>query len=146
MATRDVQKPNGIIVTPDGKTVYVADNSRSAGGQTSTAGVHGAIGRNLVSKRVPCDFGPKRGGIDGMTLDRQGNLYTTAGSGAEAGIYVFGSQGQQLAFIATPGSPSNCVCGIGKESSTLYITGGGPEATTQNRARMSAPTRYIGCR
>ena len=42
---------------------------------------------------------------------------------------MFGPQGEQLAFIPTPGDPSNCVFGIGKEASTLYITGAGPKSS-----------------
>ena len=84
------------------------------------------------------DFGPERRGIDGMTLDVEGNIYATAGSGAEAGIYVFGPQGQQLAFIATPGSPSNCVFGVGDEARTLYITGAGPEPASGGAKRPYA--------
>ena len=75
-----------------------------------------------------CD-GRARLTVPGMTLDAQGNIYATAGSGALAGIYVFGPRGEQLALITTPGEPSNCVFGIGNEASTLYITGAGPRPT-----------------
>ena len=71
------------------------------------------------------DFGASRG-IDGMTVDQQGNVYATAGSGLESGIYVFGPEGEHLAFIPTPGAPTNCVFGNGKQAATLYITGEGP--------------------
>jgi sugar lactone lactonase YvrE len=126
VATRDVQKPNGIIVTPNGKTVYVADNNSRADGAHKLLAFAVQSDGTLSGKRVLYDFGPNRGGIDGMTLDLLGNIYATAGRGDEAGIYVFGSAGEHLAFIATPGSPSNCVFGIGDEVATLYITGAGP--------------------
>ena len=61
-----------------------------------------------------------------MTVDQQGNVYATAGSGLESGVYVFGLEGENLAFIPTPGAPTNCVFGNGKHSMTLYITGEGP--------------------
>jgi sugar lactone lactonase YvrE len=129
VATRDVQKPNGIIVTPDDRRVYVADNSNLPDGAHQLLSFTVQSDGTLVEKRLLHDFGSKRRGIDGMTLDIEGNIYATAGSGTEAGIYVFGPEGQQRAFIPMPGSPSNCVFGIGDESRTLYITGAGPRPT-----------------
>jgi gluconolactonase len=126
VATRDVQKPNGIIVTADDRRVYVAANSNLPGGAHQLLAFTVQSDGTLAEKRVLYDFGSERRGIDGMTLDVEGNIYATAGSGPEAGIYVFGSEGQQRAFIATPGSPSNCVFGIGDQARTLYITGAGP--------------------
>lgn len=128
LATRDVQKPNGIIVTPDGKTVYVADNNGTPNGNRQLVAFRVQGDGSLAEKRVLYDFGPHRRGIDGMTLDVQGNIYATAGSGADAGIFVFGPLGETLAHIATPGEPSNCTFGIGPQVSTLYITGAGPRS------------------
>lgn len=128
VATRDVQRPNGIIVTPDDKTAYVADNSNLPDGNHQLVRFAVQSDGTLAEKRVLYDFGHERRGIDGMTLDLEGNVYATAGGGGEAGIYVFGPRGQHLAFIATPGSPSNCVFGIGTQTRTLYITGAGPES------------------
>ncbi len=126
LATRDVQKPNGIIVTPDDKTVYLADNSNRPDGNHQLLAFAVQSNDELTDKRVLYDFGPNRRGIDGMTLDTAGNIYATAGSGEEAGVYVFSARGESLAFIATPGDPSNCVFGVGRESTTLYITAAGP--------------------
>ncbi|HEY2894609.1 MAG TPA: SMP-30/gluconolactonase/LRE family protein [Pirellulales bacterium] len=127
LATRNVQKPNGIIVTPDDRTVYVADNNSKAEGNHQLVKFSVQGDGTLADKRVLFDFGGERRGIDGMTLDMAGNIYATAGSGSEAGIYVFGPEGEQRAFIPMPGSPSNCVFGIGDAAKTLYITGAGPE-------------------
>lgn len=129
VATRDVQKPNGIIVTPDDKTVYVSDNNSLADGNHQLVKFSVQSDGTLAEKKVLYDFGPNRRGIDGMTLDQQGNIYATAGSGSEAGIYVFGTAGEPLAFIAMPGDPTNCVFGIGDEADTLYITAAGPKST-----------------
>jgi gluconolactonase len=126
VATRDVQKPNGIIVRPDGKTVYLADNNNRPDGNHQLLAFDVQPNGTLAGKRVLFDFGPGRRGIDGMTLDVRGNIYATAGGGELGGIYVFSPSGGALAFISTPGAPSNCVFGIGKESSTLYITAAAP--------------------
>lgn len=128
IATRDVQKPNGIIVTPDDKTVYVSDHNSRVEGHRQLLKFSVQSDGTLAEKKVLYDFGPGRG-IDGMTLDQQGNLYATAGSGPEAGIHVFGAGGEPLAFIATPGDPTNCVFGIGDEAAMLYITAAGPKST-----------------
>lgn len=119
IATRDVQKPNGILVSPDGKTVFVADNNPQ--GNRHLAAFAVKADGTLGDKKVLHDFGGGRG-IDGMTLDIDGNIYATAGTGDKAGIYVFSPVGKHLAFIATPGDPTNCVFGGGEAAGTLYIT------------------------
>jgi sugar lactone lactonase YvrE len=144
LATRDVQKPNGIIATPDSKTVYVADNSNLPDGNRQLLAFAVQSDGTLAEKRVLYDFGPNRRGIDGMTLDQQGNIYATAGSGPDAGIYVFGPTGQHLAHVATPGDPSNCVFGVGKEGSTLYITGAGPQPASGNGEKRRYALYRIG--
>jgi gluconolactonase len=122
VATRDVEKPNGILVTPDGKMVYVSDNNSRADGNHQLLSFRVQPDGTLADKGVLFDFGPNRRAIDGMTLDVEGNIYATAGRGEEAGIYVFSPHGAPLAFIPTPGDPTNCVFGVGDEATTLYIT------------------------
>ncbi|MSU42088.1 MAG: SMP-30/gluconolactonase/LRE family protein [Pedosphaera sp.] len=120
LATKEVQKPNGILVSTDGKTVFVADNNPKGNRHLVkfTVGADAA----LVGKEVVHDFGTDRRGIDGMTLDNKGNIFATAGTGKEAGIYVFSSAGKHLAFVPTPGSPTNCAFGVGNDACVLYIT------------------------
>src|SRR5690606_9177061 len=78
----------------------------------------------LADKRILFDFGPNRRGIDGMAMDSEGNVYATAGSGDEAGVYVFGPDGKHLALIHTPGTPTNCTFGGPEEPTALYVTAG----------------------
>jgi sugar lactone lactonase YvrE len=140
LATRDVQKPNGILVSIDGKHVYVADNNPSGNRHLVRFDVH--PDGTLTGKKVLFDFGGDRRGIDGMTLDVDGNLYATAGRGDEAGIYIFSPTGKHLAFVPTPGDPTNCVFGYGNrtESRTLYITANGP---VTDRPRRYALYRIV---
>ena len=56
-----------------------------------------------------------------MVLDVEGNLYVTAGLDEKAGVYVFTPDGEQVAFLPTPESPTNCTFG-GPDLTTLYIT------------------------
>jgi gluconolactonase len=126
VATRELQKPNGILIAADGKTAYVADNNGAADGNHHLVAFAIKADGTFGEKRILFDFGPHRRGIDGMTLDQEGNIYATAGSGKHAGIYVFDPQGANLAFVPVPGAPTNCVFGRGDEQSTLYITAAGP--------------------
>lgn len=132
-ASRELQKPNGILVSADGSTAYVADNNSDPKGNHHLVSFRVAPDGALIEKRVLFDFGPDKRGIDGMTLDTAGNIYATAGRGAEGGVYVFNPRGEHLAFIATPGDPTNCVFGRGAEASTLYVTAGGPPDVQQRR-------------
>jgi gluconolactonase len=99
--------------------VYVADNDPQGPRQLLAFDVQ--PDGTLAGKRVLFDFRTGRG-IDGMTLDTEGRIYATAGTGPRAGVYVFDPQGQPLAWIGTPGDPTNCVFGGGEDGSSLYIT------------------------
>ncbi len=116
----DVTKPNGIVLSPDMKTLYLAE-SHPRGDRLLLAYPLKADG-TVGPKKVLHDFGKGRG-IDGMCIDVQGNLYATAGDGKTGGVYVFTPAGKQIGFIATPETPSNCTFG-GHDHKTLYVTAG----------------------
>jgi gluconolactonase len=116
----DVQKPNGMLISPDGKTLYVAD-SNPKGNQHLVAyplNDDGTVGK----KTLLHDFGTQRG-IDGMCCDVMGNIYGAAGSGKTSGIYVFSPAGKQLGFMPVPETVTNCCFGD-KDHKTLYVTAG----------------------
>lgn len=119
IATREISKPNGIILSPDGKTAYVSDNNPM--GSRHLVAFDVAADGKLEKKRVLHDFGTGRG-VDGMAMDTRGNVYATAGTKDKAGVYVFDSTGKELAMIPTPGDPTNCDFGGGENRSTLYVT------------------------
>jgi gluconolactonase len=113
-------KPNGVAVSPDGKTLYVSDN-----GPKRRALLALDLDRDtgaVSAPRVLHDFGTGRG-IDGMTLTRDGRIVAAAGSGPDAGVYVFAPDGRRLGFIPTPEPPTNVEFG-GADRKTLYITAG----------------------
>jgi len=103
----DLKQPNGIIGTPDGKTVYIAD---IAAGQTFAYDVQ-ADG-SLQNKRLFCAMGS-----DGMTIDNEGNVYLTG-----RGVTVFDPQGKQIKAIPVDAPWTANVCFGGKERNTLFIT------------------------
>jgi len=105
----DMTRPNGIFISPDGKTLYVADTQeKKLRAYTLQADGSATDGR---------DFAAMTGGPDGMTLDAEGNIYCTDGGG----VWVFDPQGKHLGTIETPQPPANCTFG-GSDNKTLYIT------------------------
>jgi gluconolactonase len=116
----DVPKPNGIILAPDMKTLYLAQ-SDPAGKRRLLAYVLKADS-TVGPRRVLHDFGKDRG-IDGMCIDVKGNIYGAAGQGKTGGVYVFDPDGNRLGFIPVSETPSNCVFG-GKDRRMLYVTAG----------------------
>ncbi len=116
----EVEKPNGIILSPDMKTLYLAENNPT--GKRLLLAYPLKEDGSVGPKKMLYDFGKDRG-IDGMCVDASGNIYATAGTGKTAGVVIFTPEGKKLGFIPTPEVPSNCVFG-GKDRKTLYITAG----------------------
>jgi gluconolactonase len=112
----DLPNPNGVILSPDEKTLYVIPSGQA---QMMAYPVEGAgkIGKG----RVFCTLkqrkeGGKSGG-DGVAVDVKGNLYITS----DLGLQVFASDGKLLGIIALPEQPANVKFG-GKDMKTLYVT------------------------
>jgi len=105
----DLRQPNGIIGTPDGKTLYVAD---IGAGKTYAYDIQ--PDGSLANKRLFCSMGS-----DGMTLDSEGNVYLTG-----KGVTVFDRAGKQIEHIAVPEGWTANVCFGGKDRQTLFITAG----------------------
>src|SRR5262249_39486665 len=96
-------KPNGLVVSPDGKTLYVADNGRD---RRALLALDLGDDGSVAHPRVLHDFGTGRG-IDGMTITADGRIVATAGSGPKGGVMVFRPDGRRLAFIPIPEDPTN---------------------------------------
>ncbi len=105
----DFKQPNGIIGTPDGKTLYVAD---IGAGKTWRYDVQ--PDGSLQNKHLFCELGS-----DGMTLDAEGNVYLTG-----KGVTVFNRDGKQIEHFDIPeGWTANVTFG-GKNRDLLFITAG----------------------
>lgn len=103
----DLVQPNGIIGTPDGKYLYVADI-----GDSKTYRYRIARDGKLVEKHLFASMGS-----DGMTIDGQGNIYLTGN-----GVTVFNKDGMQIEHIAVPEEWTGNVTFGGKENNMLFIT------------------------
>jgi gluconolactonase len=103
----DLKQPNGIIGTPDGKTLYVSDiASRKTYSYSVTPD------GSLENKRLFCELGS-----DGMTLDAEGNVYLTG-----RGVTVFDKTGMRLTNIPIPEPWTGNVTFAGKDRHLLFIT------------------------
>ena len=108
--------PNGIILSPDEKTLYVIPSmqSKMLAYQIKSPG---ALGERRVFCELKQPEGEDNTGGDGLAIDVSGNLYITAA----AGVQVFSPAGKYLTTITVPQKPANCSFG-GADNKTLYIT------------------------
>ena len=122
LATDQTERPNGILISHDQRTMYIADNNNNPGGARDLLKFDIARDGTLTNKQVLFSFRNDQRGIDGMAMDEEGNIYATAGKGVDSGIYVFSEEGKHLAFIPVPDMPTNCTFGGSGEKNILYIT------------------------
>ena len=138
--THEVDRPNGICISPSEDYLYVADNvndgPRGQGGNRKLwrfdLKKDGSV--DPGSRTLMFDWGTDRG-PDGMAIDREGRVYVTAGFNFpslpretakkfRAGVYVLSEPGKLLQFIPVPADMiTNCAFG-GDDGSTLFITAG----------------------
>jgi len=102
----DMVRPNGVIGTPNGRRLYVADHGADKT-YSYTIGKDGT----LSDKQLFVEQGS-----DGVTIDSQGNIYLTG----EA-VTVHSRKGQKVAEIPVPEGPANVTFG-GKDNQTLFVT------------------------
>jgi len=127
-------KPNGIAVSPDQATLYVAAHDDGAFGELApetpaAPGRMALLAYDLAPdgsakfRRTVVDFSPA--GPDGIGVDRDGNIYCAV-QGERQGIRVYSPAGKELAYIPTPESPTNVKFGWagGPDAQTLFITAG----------------------
>jgi gluconolactonase len=105
--TTDLLQPNGIVGTPDGKKLFVAD---IRAGKTYSYDIQSD--GSLENKKLHCELGS-----DGMTLDTEGNLYLTG-----RGVIVFDKTGKKIGTIDVPERWTANVSFGGKDHKILFIT------------------------
>jgi gluconolactonase len=127
--TSDTTMPNGILMAPDQRTLYVAESgyATSPGRELRAYPVHedGNLGPYTVLHTFGADARGVQRGIDGMCFDAEGNIIATAGweqGGPGPMLYVFSPTGRVLETHPVPAlRPTNCCFG-GPDLTTLYIT------------------------
>jgi gluconolactonase len=122
--TYDTTSPNGLLISPDNKTLYVAQSKYGENQLRELRAYPILEDGTLGDYRVLHNFYPHRG-IDGMCLDTDGNIIATAGwevSGPGGMIYVFAPNGRVLETHPVPcDRPTNCTFGDA-DLRTLYVT------------------------
>jgi gluconolactonase len=113
LLTKELDSPNGLAFSPDGKKFYVDDSAQR------NIRVYDFQNGHLSNGRI---FGVEPGGEkdgvpDGMRIDRQGNLYVTG----PKGIWVWDPAGHHLGTILVPEQPANLAWGDA-DYGTLYLT------------------------
>ena len=125
-------KPTGIVISPDGKMMYIGESDN--GSTTIEPPPPGTKLRmtlnaypvqpdgSLGDRRLLIDYANTNAGVDGMTVDQEGNIY--AAVTAQKAIVVYTPAGKEQARIECPESTTNCCFGRGAESNRLYVTAG----------------------
>jgi gluconolactonase len=131
----DAGKPNGVLVSPDQKTLYVVSNDNGTWGigrvpkdAPLLKGRMALLAYDLASdgtarfRKVLVDYAPEDG-PDGLVCDVDGNLYVTVRAASRPGVGIYDPEGKEIAFIKTE-LPTNVGFGRGPDANLLYITAG----------------------
>ncbi|MGB0991205.1 MAG: SMP-30/gluconolactonase/LRE family protein [Akkermansiaceae bacterium] len=121
---KDFDMPNGIVFSPDYRTVYISDTGKVGVVRAFRVAGEAIDQKPLFELPVRCD---------GMCVDTEGNIYTTS----KGGVHVFDAAGKKIGVIKTPEHPAN-VCFGGKGFDTLYITA--------RKSLYSVKTKMVGMR
>jgi gluconolactonase len=130
----DMSFPNGILLSPDERTLYVANSDPAravvlafqigAGGALGAAEVFADM-TDLARQGLP-------GLPDGMAVDKAGNLFVTG----PGGVHIFSPGGARLGSIDTGTSIANCAWG--EDGRSLFL------ASSHMLARIRTRTRGLG--
>ena len=127
--------PNGIILSPDGRTLYVANSDPQRAILVAyTLDAAGGVASRRLFADLTAEVGQTRPGLpDGMAVDVNGNLFATG----PGGVIVFAPDGTRLGRIETGTAIANCTFG-GADGRTLFL------ASHNMLARVETRTRGFG--
>jgi len=111
---RDIKFPNGIALSPDQRTLYVAV-SNPEHPCIRAYDIDGRNGRERFDA-TPLKSAERKGSCDGMKVDAHGNIWTTG----PGGVLIISKEGRHLGTILTGQPTANCA--FGDDGGTLYIT------------------------
>jgi gluconolactonase len=133
LASPQIQRPNGIQVSPDDKTLYLIEANGAEGGARMIRAFDLQADGTVRNMRIHYNFYPGRS-ADGMSVDVQGNIYASAGMhflrgtsetlDTKCGVYVISPQGKLLKFIPIPEDFITNNAFGGPDMKTLYVTAG----------------------
>jgi gluconolactonase len=133
LSAPDIQRPNGIQVSPDDRKLYLVEANQAEGGARLIRSYDLEPDGTVRNMRVHYDFALGRS-ADGMSIDEEGNLYASAGMNQlrgtsetldnKAGVYVISPEGKLLEFIPIPEDFITNNAFGGADMRTLYVTAG----------------------
>jgi gluconolactonase len=120
LLSKELERPNGIALSVDERTLYVANSHGPrpiimafALKADGTAGP----GRVFWDSTELIARTKRRGGMDGLKVDEKGNLWATG----PGGVLILSPAGKHLGSLLTDRATANC--GFGEsDGTTLYIT------------------------
>ena len=136
--SHEVERPNGVFVSPGDEFLFVADNNNNAIGGARKLWRFSLLPDGSIradSRKLIFDWKDARG-PDGLKLDREGRLYVAAGltkanppyetaDKFKGGLYILSAGGSLLEFVPIPNDEvTNCAFG-GEDLRTVFITAGG---------------------
>ena len=133
LATPDIEKPNGVMISPDDRTLYLVESNQAERGARMIRAYDLDPDGTVHNMRVFHNFYPGRS-ADGLCIDTRGNLYAAAGLhqrrgtsetlDTRPGVHVLSPAGKLLDYIPIPeDTVTNCAFG-GADMRTLYVTAG----------------------
>src|SRR5690606_21516628 len=134
LITRELTFPNGIALSPDERTLYVAvsDPQNPVWMAYDVAPAGSVSGGRVFFDASPLMREDRRGAPDGLTVDVHGNLWATG----PGGVLIISPEGKHLGTILTGQATSNAA--FGDDGSTLYLT------ADMNIIRVRTTTRGVG--
>jgi gluconolactonase len=128
-----IERPNGIVISPDDRTLYHVEANQGQDGARMIRAFDLAADGSVHNMRVHYNFYPGRS-ADGLSIDTAGNIYAAAGLNrtrgtsetldTRPGIHVISPGGMLLRYYPIPeDTVTNCAFG-GRDMKTLYVTAG----------------------
>ena len=140
LGPEDIQRPNGIQISPDDSILYLVEANRQEGGARMIRAYDLQSDGTVLNMRIHYDFYPGRS-ADGMSIDTEGNLYAAAGLNrlrgssetldTKSGVHVIAPDGELLRIILIPEDTVTNTTFGGPDMRTLYVTAGKTLYTTR---------------
>lgn len=135
LLTKELSRPNGIALSPDEKTLYVANSDPDKAVLVAfPINADGSLGKSKLLYDATADVkaSPEKGLPDGLKLDAKGNIFATMVNG----VYVLSPEGVLLGRIVTNDKTANCAWG--DDGTVLYL------ATNDKLTRVKTTTKGQG--
>jgi gluconolactonase len=134
LLTKEMTRPNGIALSPDEKTLYVANSDPDkAIWMAYTVNADGTIGAGKLIQDATADVKAKKPGLpDGLKVDAKGNIFATGPDG----VFIFAPDHTYLGKIVI--GDKNANCGWGDDGSVLYI------CANDKMVRIKTSTKGLG--